>query len=302
MIRASIDQDEFEVDNSDGLVPGTFEPTLAVQNDGNSSVNVTIAITMPEGEETGKTKEIYPHIFSDKSRRKDKGWSYYVQVDPEATHFYLSIDVNDSAFADAYTFQIIIETHDGSLDPIDVMVEVTPYNDISINLYSRDEEEILVRPGRSTSVTLVLTNRGNIFNEEVGVEVDYGGIGNLSVKKIMFPPGRRWINPESFGFEYEIIIGVVLEAAENSDDGRFVLDFFVVTPENEPPARGHRSVQTIINIEVPYDPREGDDPDGGTASGGDSESDEMDNVDYFLLEIVEILVIFTVVLWWKRPR
>ena len=195
MIHASIDQDYFEVDNSDGLIPGKFEPTLAVQNDGNSSVNITISLTMPEGEDTGKTKDIYPHIYSDKSRRKDKGCSYYVQVDQGTTRFYLSIDVNASAFADSYIFQIIIRTHDGSLDPIDVRVEVTPYNDISINLFSKDEEEILVRPGRSTIVTLVLTNRGNIFNEEVGVKVDMGGIGNLMVKgpQVMIPNPMGWI-------------------------------------------------------------------------------------------------------------
>ena len=247
---SSIDQDEYTVDNSDGLMLGRFESLLTIENDGDP-VNVTIKFSQPEGEEWKANKNVYPHIFSDTSRRKDKGHKYYVELQEGKNKFYPRIDVNESAFADTYSFKLKVESKSGEFAPdIDITVLVTPYNDIVIELDSTDDKEKAVTAGKATIVSVVLKNEGNIYNEVVDIEVfdeDGGSLpSNLTVVEIQFPADRDWVDPVEFGGQYfEISIGIKIET--DSESTKRLPDTLSAQPRTQTDCDRELTVQRTVS-------------------------------------------------------
>ena len=261
-MSASLSQTEFEVDNSDRAISTVFEEILTIDNNAGSPKNISIKISSPEdvkGEETGSSKEIYPHIFTDSGRRKDKGRSYTVQVAEGDTRFYPNIEVNFSAFADTYSFEITIDNKDDKeiVDTILVSVEVTPYNDIDIEFDGSDQDEKTVTAGRQSLISIKLTNIGNIYQEEVSLEIE-DLPDNLTFVAVQFPaPGgieRKYVNPQTHEIDSDIYLSVILEAASDSGEGEFLIIIIVTTPDNTDPSDGHKFVKSEITITTIGDP------------------------------------------------
>lgn len=249
-ISASMTETDFQVDNSDGLASDSFEPDLTIRNECGSPTNITISFTNPDGEDTDKTKEIYPHIFSDDRRRKDKGMTYSVQVEEGVTHFYPLIEVNFSTFADEYTFECRVTNDDNgeSIEPIDFNIEVTQYNDIKIKLLSKEDKEKSVRQGGKTEYYFELTNEGNIWREEVYLDVENDYPSNISIYDIELPPNQNFVNPTFHELDSTIIIAMKVEVQEDAGDLTYS---FLISPDtltNEPNNHGHPSVEVKLIV------------------------------------------------------
>ena len=253
-ISARMEQTDFSLNNAYGMNSQEFETELIVTNDCGESRNITIRFTAPDGYDTGASDEINPRIYKDEARNKDKGASYDVQVEPGKTTFYPSILVNDTAFADIYSFRCEIDDNDdgSSDDPvesIEITVDVGEFNNIDIEWYSKeDKENTLVEEGL-TEYYLELTNRGNIWNERVGVEIEHDFPSNISVAKINIPETGNRINPEFYGYDFSLIVGVQILVEGNNDAEVHVFNVKVKTPNNDPNIEGQNFVECKLIIQ-----------------------------------------------------
>jgi len=255
-ISVDMDETDFLADNSEGIISRNWEQLLTIDNDCGSTQNITITFTTPDGEDTGKTKHIYPHIFSDRHRNKDRGMSYSVQVEEGRTKLYPDIKMNWSTFADEYHFQCLVKNEDDgtSITPIDISVEVEEYNDIHITWNEKKDKEKTVSNG--TAIYYVrLTNRGNIYQEKVTVKVQHEHHLNLTHVKTEYPPNQDYLNPEFFERDCEMIVEIWITSKEQSGSGTFLIDVIVETPNNDPPPEEHDFIELKFIIQAGSDDR-----------------------------------------------
>ena len=233
-ITASIAQNSFELDGAQGT--GNFETDLTLKNSCDSSKNITVDISGVKGKDTKDTNEIYPHLYMGS---RDKGKHLEDIIDGSGTKKYtLKIKVNET-FADEYSFHITVTNTDDNkvLDPIDVTLTVTKYNNVKIAQSSTDtkKDKVINRKiddARETTFDVVVTNEGNIYRESVHLEVDYPK-SNFSVT-IVYPDGGDsvLIDPYFFSeFDSSKIITVKLKSLANTGGGKFDITITAVTDE-----------------------------------------------------------------------
>jgi hypothetical protein len=250
-ISASMGETEFEVDNSNGLTSQAFEIELEIRNDCGSPMNITMVFTFPIGGDTGATKQVYPHFFTEERRRNDRKMEYSVQVEEGTTTFYPLIESNESVFADLYTFACRITNDDdggAEVESIPMSVHVTEYNDIRIELTTKEGRQKTVRPGSETEYYIVLINKGNIYRQIVSVQIENSYPLNISVFEPELPSDRSFINPEFFSDEHSVIIAVKLGANETAGPDTYSFEITPETPGHEPNFHGHPSVEVRLTV------------------------------------------------------
>jgi len=266
-ISFRLSEDNFEVDNADGLTNRVFEPTLTIDNDCGAAKNINIKFTAIEGEDWGRTDQVYAHIFTQSSRpsKNSKGPSYSVQVEEGESKFYPSIDANWSALADVYTFQCRVTNKDdgNEFSETEVMVTVPDFNEIDIAFQdSKVDKEKKIGPGKITEYYVIVTNMGNIYHEEVTVEVKNDYPDNFTMVKVDVP--KDYIDPQFHREEDSYMyISVQIQATAERGEGNFEFDIIVMTPENDLPEDRIKFVTPKLEISSVID----DDPppidDGG---------------------------------------
>lgn len=259
-ITASVSEDEFVVDNSEGALSASFDADLNIYNKCNQSKDVLVTLTLPRGEDTDHTKDIYPHIFTSQQGkdRDDQGLHYRFEAKPGKTELYLTIDVNSTTFADMFEFEVRVKNRDDNeLVTLPMTVEVTPYNSISIEFVEDDDIERTVSFGSQFEFPVLLKNEGNIYRERVSVELDIPW-GNLSLINIVYPSQgsgyRRTINPQDTGRDETnstIILGILLEVNEIASEGTIPVTITVETPMDMPPNDGHPWVRSMVTLRDP---------------------------------------------------
>ena len=250
-ITASIAQNSFELPGEQGT--GNFETDLTLRNSCDDSKNITVDISGVEGRDTKGTMEIYPHLFMGS---RDKGKHLEDIIDGSGTKKYkVKIRVNET-FADEYSFHITVTNTDDNkvLDPIDVTLTVTKYNNVKIAQSSTDtkKDKVINRKiddTRETTFDVVVTNEGNIYRESVHLEVDYPK-SNLSVT-IVYPDGgdRVLIDPYFFSeFDSSKIITVKLKSLADTGEGKFDITITAVT--DEPNNQGANQFKGTVTVNI----------------------------------------------------
>ena len=298
-LSLDIDQNEFEVDNSNGLRTHIFEPDLKITNEHDSNKNITISFSAEiYGDDTGHTSNIWPIIYvSSKDRsneRNGKGNSFKTEIDPGDTIFYLQILTNDSAFADVYRFELRVTNDDDNvaIDPIPMVVIVPEYNNILISFYPDIEEGgKTISAGSMTVLTIKVENRGNIYREEVRVRVFIEPERRLSLQSIIYPPAHSGtINPEFFEVGYEVTVSVYIKSDMNAWNGNYPIQIILETPENDEPAKGHPVLDGNIRVIYGVDPPDENEINRNSYNLDNSEDEDSLYI-YFLLEIMIIAII-----------
>jgi DNA-directed RNA polymerase subunit RPC12/RpoP len=257
VVAASIDDDEFEVDNSDGPMPAELETTIQLSNSADESRTVYISASRPEGPDTDLTADVYPHIYLSAARkdRDDVGMSERLEIEPGKTDLYITINVNSSAFADIFSFDFTVDNKDDKeTETLPVTVEITPYNSIQIKPWSKDDDEITVTAGRLALISLEITNAGNIYKQKIDLEVE-GLPENLTLVEIQFPAlgsgVRNYVYPQDSSLaerDGPLIVDVKLEADENSGDGKFEITIHPITDGYDAPSGGHPFVEVEVTL------------------------------------------------------
>ncbi len=221
-------------DNShdvEGLSSTELVPELTIRNTGDESVNVSIETKHPIGEETKGTVDIYPQIALG---RKEQGQYHVVELDGEKQRtFTILIAVNDSSFADTYTFPVKVTNLDNTEEKHSfiVTIVVLPVNKIEIKLDDKEDEKT-IRPGYSTQFYFRITNLGNIFQEQVTLDIDYEG-NNLTA---VVDPEEAVLNPVHSVMREEDairIFAVTIGAIEEKGDGIFEIRIYIETPDHD---------------------------------------------------------------------
>ena len=263
---------DFEVDNVAGMATQIFEPDLKITNEHDSSKNITISFSERiDGDDTGATDQIWPIIYvSSKDRSNERNFKqspFKTEIDPDDTTFYIQIWANGSAFADVYTFDIKVTNDDDgeAASPISITVTVPEYNNVEIK-FKKNEDEKKIRSGSTATFDVLLTNRGNIFNEKIDVTVDDFEDTNITFVKADIPE-PTYINPEFHERDFEKTVTIYMSAVDDTGDGKFEFTVYVDTPKNDEPPGGYQNV--VGELEVTKTGGLDDNPPPVSTGGGD---------------------------------